>query len=98
MELAAERGVAGDAISADDPIRKVDDVFVRTWRLDFPNRPARDGFLGDLQIEGTARGAQVTYPEELGAEIVRLRVGFDVEAFDLHLSVRRARAGCGATG
>ena len=88
LELAAERGVAGDAISADDPIRKVDDVFVRTWRLDFPNRPARDGFLGDLQIEGTARGAQVTYPEELGAEVVRLRVGFDVEAFDLHLLVK----------
>jgi polysaccharide deacetylase 2 family uncharacterized protein YibQ len=89
LELAAERGVAGDAISADDPIRKVDEVFVRTWRLDFPNRPARDGFLGDLQIEGTARGAQLTYPEELGAEVVRLRVGFDVEAFDLRLSVKR---------
>jgi polysaccharide deacetylase 2 family uncharacterized protein YibQ len=88
LELAAQRGVVGDAISADDPIRKVDDVFVRTWLLDFPNRPARDGFLGDLQIEGAARGAQVAYPEELGAEIVRFRVGFDVEAFDLHLSVR----------
>jgi len=92
LELAAERGVAGDAISADDPIRKDGDVFIRTWRLDFPNRPARDGFLGDLQIEGTARGAEVGYPEELGAETVRLRVGFDVEAFDLHLSVKEPRA------
>ena len=92
LELAAERGVAGDAISADDPIRKDGDVFIRTWRLDFPNRPARDGFLGDLQIEGTARGAEVGYPEELGAETVRLRVGFDVEAFDLHLSVTEPRA------
>ena len=87
LELAAERGVVRDDISADDPIRKVGDVFVRTWHLDFPNRPARDGFIGDLEIEGAARGAQVTYPEELGAETVRLRVGFDVEAFDLHLSV-----------
>ncbi len=91
LELAAERGVAEDAITADDPIRKVDDVFVRTWLLDFPNRPARDGFVGDLQIEGAARGAQVAYPEELGAETVRLRVGFDVEAFDLHLSVKEPR-------
>ena len=91
LELAAERGVAGDAISADDPIRKVGDVFVRTWRLDFPNRSARDGFLGDLQIEGAARDAQVAYPEELGAETVRLRVDFDVEAFDLHVSVREPR-------
>jgi polysaccharide deacetylase 2 family uncharacterized protein YibQ len=91
LELAAERGVVGNAISADDPIRKDGDVFVRTWRLDFPNRSARDGFVGDLQIEGAARGAQVAYPEELGAETVRLRVGFDVEAFDLHLSVREPR-------
>ena len=91
LELAAARGVAADAITADDPIRKVDDVFVRTWLLDFPNRPARDGFLGDLQIEGAARGAQVAYPEELGVETVRLRVGFDVEVFDLHLSVSETR-------
>jgi len=91
LELAAERGAVGDAISADDPIRKDGDVFVRTWRLDFPNRPARDGFLGDLQIEGAARGAEVAYPEDPGAETVRLRVGFDVEAFDLHLSVTEPR-------
>jgi polysaccharide deacetylase 2 family uncharacterized protein YibQ len=91
MELAEERGVSGDDVSADDPIRKVGDVFVRTWRLDFPNRSARDGFLGDLQIEGAARGAEVAYPEELGAETVRLRVGFDLEAFDLHLSVKEPR-------
>jgi polysaccharide deacetylase 2 family uncharacterized protein YibQ len=91
LELAAERGVAEDAITADDPIRKVGDVFVRTWLLDFPNRPARDGFLGDLQIEGAARGAQVAFPEELGTETIRLRVGFDVEAFDLHLSVTEPR-------
>ena len=91
LELAAERGVAEDNITADDPIRKVGDVFVRTWLLDFPNRPARDGFLGDLQIEGAARGAQVAYPEELGAETVRLRVDFDAEAFDLHLSVVEPR-------
>ncbi len=91
LELAAERGVAEDDIAADDPIRKVGGVFVRTWLLDFPNRPARDGFLGDVQIEGAARGAQVAYPEEPGAETVRLRVDFDAEAFDLHLSVVEPR-------
>jgi polysaccharide deacetylase 2 family uncharacterized protein YibQ len=91
LELAAERGVVGDAVSADDPIRKVGGTFVRTWRLDFPNRSARDGFLGDLQIEGAARDAEVAYPEELGAETVRLLVAFDIEAFDLHLSVKEPR-------
>jgi polysaccharide deacetylase 2 family uncharacterized protein YibQ len=91
LELAAERGVVGAAVSADDPIRKVGGTFVRTWRLDFPNRSARDGFLGDLQIEGAARDAEVAYPEELGAETVRLLVAFDIEAFDLHLSVKEPR-------
>jgi polysaccharide deacetylase 2 family uncharacterized protein YibQ len=88
LQLAEERGVDRGRVSADDPIRKVDDVFVRTWRFDFPNRAARDGFLGDLQIEGAARKAEVSYPEDLGAETVKIRVGFEIEAFDLHLAVR----------
>jgi polysaccharide deacetylase 2 family uncharacterized protein YibQ len=91
MELAEERGVSAEDISADDPIRKVGEVFVRTWRLAFPNRSALDGFLGDLQIEGAARGAEVAHPEELGAETVRVRVDFDLEAFDFHLSVKEPR-------
>ena len=90
LELAGQRGVAPDAISADDPIRKVGDTFVRTWLFDFPNRAARDGFLGDLEIEGAARGAQVAYPEELGAETVLLRIAFDVEVFDLQLSLKKS--------
>jgi polysaccharide deacetylase 2 family uncharacterized protein YibQ len=91
LELAEERGVVRKSISADDPIRKVDDLFVRTWHFNFPNRAARDGFLGDLQIEGAARRAEVSYPEDLGAETVRIRVGFDVEAFDLRLAVREPK-------
>ena len=89
FELAAGRGVDDKAISADDPIRKIGEVFVRTWHIGFPSRTARDGFLGDLQIEVSARGASLAYPEEIGAETVRLRVGFDVEAFDLQLSVKK---------
>jgi polysaccharide deacetylase 2 family uncharacterized protein YibQ len=87
MELAAARGVEGDRITADDPIRKVDGQFVRTWRFSFSSVAARDGFLGDLEIEGSARGAQVDYPEELGAETVRLRVAFATEAFDIQIAV-----------
>jgi len=89
FELAAERGVGRDAISADDPIRKVGDIFVRTWLVDFPNRAARDGFLGDLEIEAASREALIAYPEELGAETIRLRIGFEVEAFDIQLSVQK---------
>jgi polysaccharide deacetylase 2 family uncharacterized protein YibQ len=91
FELAEERGVDQDHVSADDPIRKVDEIFVRTWHFDFPNRAARDGFVGDVQIEGAARKAEVSYPEDLGAETLRVRVGFEIEAFDLHLAVREAK-------
>jgi polysaccharide deacetylase 2 family uncharacterized protein YibQ len=88
-QLAAERGLGSDSVTADDPIRKVGDIFVRTWHFDFPNRAARDGFLGDLQIEAASRGAVVAYPEDLGAESIGLRVGFKVEAFDLRLAIER---------
>jgi hypothetical protein len=92
LELAAGRGVPEAAISADDPIRKVGEVFVRTWRFGFPSQAARDGFLGDLEIEAARRGASVAFPEELKAETLDLQVGFEVEVFDLQLTLHKAPA------
>ena len=92
LELAAGRGVPDYAISADDPIRKVGDVFVRTWRFGFPNQAARDGFLGDLELEAAQRGASLAFPEELGNQTIDLQVGFEVEVFDLQLSLQTACA------
>ena len=86
-ELAAERGVDSQKILADASIRKVDGVFVRSWEIEFPNRAARDGFLGDLQIEGVARKAKIELPEDLSSENVPLRMDLGVEAFDLQLRV-----------
>ena len=91
LELAEERGVDQNDVAADEQIRKVGGIFVRTWHVDFPNRAARDGFVGDLQIEGAARKAEVSYPEDLGAETLRVLVGFEIEAFDLRLAVREAK-------
>ena len=90
VELAAERGVDAEAIVADDPIRKVDGIFVRTWRIDFPNRSARDGFFGDLELESTARKTQLGVANDLGSEVVRLRLDRDTEAFDLRLGLVEA--------
>ncbi len=90
IELAAERGVGAEAIAADDPIRKVDGIFVRTWRIDFPNRSARDGFLGDLELESAARKTQLGVANDLGSEVVRLRLDRDTEAFDLRLGLVEA--------
>jgi len=61
VEPAAERGVGTEAIAADDSIRKVDGIFVRTWRIDSPKRAARDGFLGDLELmERQNNGESIT--------------------------------------
>jgi len=90
VALAAERGVDSEKIVADSPIRKLDGVFVRTWRFEFPNRAARDGFLGDLQIEGVARKGELDLPEDLSSETVNLRFDLGAEAFDLHLQLAEA--------
>ena len=90
VDLAAERGVGAEGIAADDSIRKVDGIFVRTWRFEFPNRAARDGFLGDLELESAARKTELTVADDLSSEVVRLRLGLETEAFDLHLGLAQA--------
>jgi polysaccharide deacetylase 2 family uncharacterized protein YibQ len=92
MELAAKRGVDAESIAADDPIRKVDGVFVRTWKLSFPSREARDGFIGDLELEGAARHATLVVPEDLAAPELAARLDFGLEVFDLRLQLAERRA------
>ncbi len=87
LELAAARGVVPDSVVVDDPITKIDAVFVRTWRLEFGDRVARDGYVGDLEIEGAARHARVVVPPDLAAEEISLLMDFGPEAFDLILTV-----------
>jgi len=87
VELAAARGVVSDAIAPDDPIRKIDGVFVRTWEISFPDREARDGFVGDLEMEGVAREAEVSLPEDLSPQEIRMRIDLGAEAFDLRLAM-----------
>ncbi len=87
LELAAARGVAPGTVVVDDPITKIDDVFVRTWRLEFGDRSARDGYVGDLEIEGAARQARVVVPPDLAAEEISLLMDFGPEAFDLKMTV-----------
>ena len=90
VHLAAERGVGAEGIAADDPIRKVDGIFVRTWRFEFPNRAARDGFLGDLELESAARKTELAIANDLSSEVVHLRLGLETEAFDLYLGLAAA--------
>ncbi len=87
VDLAAGRGVTREKILVDDPIQKVDGIFVRTWRFEFPTKVEREGFVGDLEIEASARDAVLTLPTDLSSDVVRLRFGLDGEAFDLHLAL-----------
>jgi polysaccharide deacetylase 2 family uncharacterized protein YibQ len=91
-ELAAQRGVTASGVAADDPIRKVDGVFVRIWRIEFPNRAARDGFIGDLELEASEHGLPLALPEDLSAAIANVRVDLETEAFDLRLSLPQRTA------
>jgi len=91
LELAAGRGVARSSVVIDDPIVKMDNVFVRTWRFEFGDRAAREGFVGDLEIEAAARHATVLRPSDLGADEVALRLDFGAEAFDLKLEISKPK-------
>jgi len=87
LELAAQRGVPRRSVVVDDPITKVDDAFVRTWRFEFGDRAARDGYVGDLEIEGAARHARVVVPPDLAADEISLLMDFGPEAFDLKMTL-----------
>ena len=91
LELAAERGVPRGSVVVDDSIKKVDSVFVRTWRFEFGDRGARDGFVGDVEIEGAARHARVVVPPDLAAKEISLLMDFGPEAFDLKLTVAKPK-------
>ena len=87
LDLAGARGVARDSVVVDDLIIKKDDVFIRTWRFEFSDRAARDGFIGDLEIEAVARHATVELPPDLGAKAIAVLMDFGPEAFNLELTV-----------
>jgi polysaccharide deacetylase 2 family uncharacterized protein YibQ len=96
--LAAERGVDEENLAPDDPIRKVDGVFVRTWRFSLPNRAAMEALERDiLAAAGEARGSVSRGPADVGESRRRMRVDFQDEAFDLQLATapRRYQAEAG---
>jgi uncharacterized protein len=92
LELAEKRGVSSGSVAIDDPIRKVDGAFVRTWRFSFPSREARDGFVGDLELEASARHAPLLVPGDLAPPEIAVRMDFGTEAFDLRLQLIERRA------
>jgi polysaccharide deacetylase 2 family uncharacterized protein YibQ len=88
--LAAERGVADAALISDDPIRKIDGVFVRSWRFSVPNRAAMEALERDiLSTAAEFRGKLSRGPSDVG-ESRRMRIDFQDEAFELELAVAQS--------
>ena len=91
MVLASRHGAGTGDVVADDPIRKVDGVFVRSWSVRLPSQRAVDALGRDLESEAAARHAVLTRVGGDGDD-ARWRVHLGVEAFDLSLSAPAARA------
>jgi polysaccharide deacetylase 2 family uncharacterized protein YibQ len=91
-ELAAIRGVRDASIRADDPIRKIDGVFVRSWWIELGSSEKRQAFVSDLGDAAESWHGTVEYDPAArpGGESV-VRVAFDSEAFDIRLGIEQPK-------
>jgi len=98
-ELAAARGADGANVRADDPITKVDGVFVRTWRISTPNPTALNALLEDIVAEAERWDARIAGPPSITDASASLRLEMKDEAFQIVLTVgdRRRAASVPAT-
>ncbi len=82
--LAERRGARSSGIDADDPIRKVDGVFVRHWAISLPAGAVKD-LAADLEAEAASwQGRYEERPVRHG-DAAHLRISFGTEAFDIRL-------------
>ncbi len=84
-ELAARRGAV--RVLADDPIRKIDGVFVRTWTVELPSVQAAESLAGDIAAAAGTIPAEATVVETGADGGRRLRVVLGPETFDVRLHV-----------
>lgn len=90
-ELATEAGARPSDISADDPIRKVDGVFVRSWRIALEGPDALETLRDAVTAEARRWGGKVGQgPTRIGLSTY-LRLDMGAEAFDLELRAIQGR-------
>jgi polysaccharide deacetylase 2 family uncharacterized protein YibQ len=88
-ELAAARGSTAGDVAADDPIAKIDGVFVRSWAIGVPNQEAMHALESDIIAEAGRWQAVVTRGPVDVDDSRRFRLDFEGEAFDLRLMIVR---------
>ena len=89
--MAAERGVTSSDLEIDAEISKIDGVFVRTWRIRFPNTASREEFIAEAAILDDEDGISVAAPVSNVGHMIGLRIDHGVESFDLKLGLGRPR-------
>lgn len=90
-DIAMVRGAATGSVHRDNPIQKVDGVFVRTWRIDLPDVASAQAFVADVEEAAASRGVASSRLTPAGAGVARLRVDLGPEAFDLQVGVTASR-------
>ena len=91
LSMAAERGVTSDDLEIDTKIRKVDGVFVRTWKIRFPNSASREEFIAEAAILDDRNDITVAAPVSNVGRMIGLRIDHGIETFDLELEISRPR-------
>jgi len=89
--MASNRGVDSAGLEVDTEIRKIEGVFVRTWKLRFPTSAAREEFIAEIAILADHEAISVGIPETRVGRSIGLRVDHGFEAFDLELLVAQNR-------
>jgi polysaccharide deacetylase 2 family uncharacterized protein YibQ len=87
--LAARYGAS--QLTRDDPIRKLDGVFVRTWRVVLPDVESVEKFVAELAHEVSAQGAAYEPAQRGPRDAARIRVAAGVEAFDVRVEILAPR-------
>jgi polysaccharide deacetylase 2 family uncharacterized protein YibQ len=87
--IAASHGVTGDALEVDTDIRKVEGVFVRTWKLRFANSASREEFIAETSLLNDLDGVTVAGPVTEVGRVVSLQIRHGIEVFDLELETAR---------
>lgn len=87
--IATNHGVTSDGLEIDTEIRKTEGIFIRTWKLRFPDSASREEFIAEAGILGDQDGIAVGEPMSRVGRMIGLRINHGIEAFDLELGIVR---------
>jgi hypothetical protein len=76
-------------VAADQPIRKVEGVFVRSWQIGLPDRRSLEALIGDIAAESGRWEGRIREAPVIRGDTAHLRLDLGVEAFDIQLVVVR---------